>query len=1534
MANVVVEAQYVADTARYVRSVRQAAEETSRFAREIPQAVQATDQLKSSSIGLSAALGTVGAILGAKALGAVQKYAMQGIEAAKQYEQTVISIEGIFAGTGMSMQAAADKTQTYLSDLRDFAAKTPFELPQVLDAVKRLLSIGYAADDVKDRLLPAVGDIVAALGQPPSAVSAVVYAFGQMKSAGRVLTQDLMQIGTALPGFNAKMALASKLFGGDMHALTKAMESGALDSTKAIDVIIEAMTEFGGAAGAMDRQSKTLIGVMSTFADTVNNALIDGLIPSLPLLSKTLNDVMPEVQALATSFAQALGPALIDGAGTLGDLAPVVTKVIPPIIEMVSQLTSLSDVLVTFAPVLEVAANLVGGLATALKALPAPVYAAIATMLVLRAAMKKLGLDAATMAAGTTGSFGKMVISIKAAMRMAALDLRMGGYEFKKMMADAAVTATGVSASALRIRAALAGIKVSASLMGTRFVATMRSMVVAVKGFMASIGPVGWAIIGVSAAFEILGGKSAATEAAVERLKATVDETTGAFTKLTAAQIGADLRADISPEDQRALAQMGVSIDDMTAALMTGGPAVTAMNEKLKSLTYSGEGILNSWTGWGPHMNTVTRNFEGMAKNLDATRVSVDQQAEATKAAAAINAQASATSMTWNAKYMQARREAAELEANKSAAFLAMSAKERVAFIASAKEAAKRAQMDKTLAAAQAALTTSFTKTQGAMEKLNAFLSEDASMDAARASADALAASFKENGRSLSDHTEKGRANKAAVRDLVKSYTDWAMASKDPIEQQRRLGEGERKLKKQLTDKQYKKLGITQAFAEAKTETQKYADEWKKAAEDASKAGNDVGLKFVEGIIAGLEANKGALETAGAAAGATVASAATGPDGIDARSPSRKGIKLGKDFIDGMVIGLRNVGILKSKGALLGDGIVSAMSAALKSGGTVTDMLSGITGGLPTLPTPLEMALGGPDKVEKWKKKHKRELMDLARMAAELDRALEQVQAGSDAIRSMGAATATPTGTYKGATVTGISDMKTTLGSAGSLDSAMSMLDELAAATDAGYAAMIEIAKKGQKKVIQTQREGAAAQIATYRDEVAGLMIRRQQIDRELSDLEESYSRQVSDINDHYDALDKAAAEALQAVEAKWDGVIAGLEQALTAATEAFDKENAVLQGLISERDGFLSNVADGFRSYAKEIDREGGSFADSFEKRLADVQAFGQNVKTLIARGLDPSIVRDFVQAGVAGAGGAAAQLAGASDEEIARINEAQVALAAEIAGFQAFATTQWFAAGIAQQQAIVAPLEAAKAQAQNQLLIANQLRAQEIEAARAHQEQLRVDREAALLAAQETYLAEKKRLTDETDAINKELDARADSILVYFLALKAVMESKMLSLGKNIVTQMVKGIDANKGALYAKAAELAAEFERTIKEKLGIQSPSREMMSVGEMIAAGLALGMDNGIADVKQAALRLADAGTVVDVGALSPSTLASELSSVSYTGGPVPGLGGEVTVAPGAVQINFPQGSMDNLTAEEIQRIVDDALLRLAREIRRS
>jgi hypothetical protein len=1501
VANVVVEAQYVADTTRYVRSLRQASEETARFAREIPEAVQATDKLKASSIGLSAALGTVGAIIGAKAIGAIQKYAMQGIAAAKQYEQTVISIEGIFAGTGMSMEAAAEKTKTYLADLRDFAAKTPFELPQVLDAVKRLLSIGYAADDVKNRMLPAVGDIVAALGQPPHAVSAVVYAFGQMKSAGRVLSQDLMQIGNALPGFNAKMALASKLFQGDMFALTKAMESGALDSTKAIDAIIEAMTEFGGAQGAMARQSQTLVGVMSTFADTVNNALIDGLMPSLPVLSATLNQVMPEVQALATAFAQALGPALIDGATSLGKLAPIFTEVLPPIIEMAGQLTALSDVIVSLAPLLEFMAAGVGLLAQGLGALPAPIYAALAALLVLQKAGGRVGFTLAAMNAKVISGFALLRGA------SAATSVQMTG-SFAAI-GNAAVASMGRTARAVNV--AIVG---------------MRSAAIAAKGLMASLGPVGLAIIGASVAFEILGNKSADAERIVSDLKQTVDETTGAFTELTAAAISKELRSQFSPEDIAALEQYGISVASMTQALMQGGDAATGMQARIDSLADSTrQNPLTMFTQEADALRKAYVAFDEVMAGTIETRKQVEDGAKAAADAELLASLAAKDSA------MAARNgsvEEVKALAEKRKAFMAMSADEQSAMLKSAATAAitakARAKADETLAAAQKALETAFAKTQGAFEKLTGVLSEEASMDAARAAVDDLSKSLKENGTTMSSHTEKGRANRAAVRDVVQSYVDWAKSAKDPMEQQRRLMEGERELRKTL-GKKYDKLKVTEAFEEARDTTAKYAQEWGKAADDAQKAGNDVGYQFVKGIIEGLEANKNALEAAGAAAAGDVEAGAAGPKGFDTGSPSKKGIKLGKEFIDGLVLGLDQMGLLKGKGASLGSGLTAAVRDAIKSGGSVSDMLSGMLGGLPSLPTPLEMALGGPDKVEKWKKKHEKQLMELTRMAANLDKVLGHLRKSQEAFKDIQSAYDRGEFTILGEDG-GRQKMSSAIldafGSKGDINSTIAMYKQLSDSVKTYYNELIAAAQAaGRVKRANSLIGDRDRELEYLRTQTQRIIDLRSQIQHANTALEREMERHASAmdaINAKYDALIAQAEAAIRGIEAKYDRIIAGLEKQLEAANQAFDRENQILQSLISARDGFLKQISDGFNSFARDMSLSEGDVLANMADRLKRIKQFTSDIRALASAGLNQDMLREIIEAGPdRGAGMATALLAG-GPEAIAQVNEMQSQLGAEISAFKEFASQQYYDLAIAQQQAIVEPLALSVASLQQQIANANAARASEIAAQQAHIAALQQMRAEALAEEQRQHNENMKAIKKLLEQLTTDLDTAAQDIQGHFELLGVTLPMTMTGVANLAVNSFIAQLGARSGDVYTAALALGNAMKKGVADALQANSPSKVMIEMGNDVAAGLIIGMRESIPMVEAASRSMAEAAM-------------PGMSDFDYTG--AAGGGGGVVIGPGAVQINLT-GSMDSLDAGEIQRIVDQSLMNLAREIRRT
>ena len=58
-----------------------------------------------------------------------------------------------------NMLGSADKADTMLKQLSDFAAKTPFEFPELVKSSQRMMAMGFAAKDVIPTLT-AVGDAV------------------------------------------------------------------------------------------------------------------------------------------------------------------------------------------------------------------------------------------------------------------------------------------------------------------------------------------------------------------------------------------------------------------------------------------------------------------------------------------------------------------------------------------------------------------------------------------------------------------------------------------------------------------------------------------------------------------------------------------------------------------------------------------------------------------------------------------------------------------------------------------------------------------------------------------------------------------------------------------------------------------------------------------------------------------------------------------------------------------------------------------------------------------------------------------------------------------------------------------------------------------------------------------------------------------------------------------------------------------------------------------------------------------------------
>jgi len=558
--------------------------------------------------------------------------------------------------------------------------------------------------------------------------------------------------------------------------------------------------------------------------------------------------------------------------------------------------------------------------------------------------------------------------------------------------------------------------------------------------------------------------------------------------------------------------------------------------------------------------------------------------------------------------------------------------------------------------------------------------------------------------------------------------------------------------------------------------------------------------------------------------------------------------------------------------------------------------------------------------------KEKKRIEAIEKFVDRYKSALERMKQGRDAI--LGSVQKSPWAEMLGDLEQ--SQIESTFGPGGSVSQVISSYDQLGAALEDFYKPLMDAELFGKKaaKAAKSNLATAKTMLSDATATALSLMKQRELNVKALSDLDKSYSDGVESINRTYDALDKAASDALSAVEKKWAGITPGLEAALDSATKAFEKENSVLEKLISERDNFLGRIADGFRTFLNDIrvDAEagGGSFRAALEDRLTSIREFATNIRTLISRGLDPTLVQDFVASGVSGAGDIAAQLAAASDDEIAGINDAQKALATEVASFQQYASQQWFDAGIAQQEAIVAPLALARDLAKTALDTANATRAAEIAAAQAHIETLKVQRQAALDAAKAQYDSQKAALIAQGVEIENALTTNATNLHNGLAALQETVPPEMFKAGKKSVRQILKGFEDKfpgvkkelndlMDGLAASMNRTATVTVRTVYEAGGL--PARAM---GGPVAA--------------RTAYLVGERGPEVFVPGMAGNVIANkDLGSLMRR--PMGVADTSVTIAEGAVQITV-NGSMDSKSRDEIEAVVDEALLRLAREIRRS
>lgn len=248
--------------------ISKAGDEIEKTGKKAKEAGGAFENLGKTMLSVAGGLGLQ---MGIQAIvGGLKDAVVGSFELAAALEQTKVGFT--------TMLGSGEAAQGMLNELRDFAAKTPFQFTDLTKAASRMMAMGTAAEDVIPTLT-AVGDAAAGLGLGSAGVDRITLALGQMSAKGKIGGDDLRQLAEA--GVPALKYLADAA-GVTTAEMSKMIEKGVVPAAEGVKVLVQSME--GDFGGLMAEQAKTATGALSNLEDataTLGTQIGDILVPSV-----------------------------------------------------------------------------------------------------------------------------------------------------------------------------------------------------------------------------------------------------------------------------------------------------------------------------------------------------------------------------------------------------------------------------------------------------------------------------------------------------------------------------------------------------------------------------------------------------------------------------------------------------------------------------------------------------------------------------------------------------------------------------------------------------------------------------------------------------------------------------------------------------------------------------------------------------------------------------------------------------------------------------------------------------------------------------------------------------------------------------------------------------------------------------------------------------------------------------------------------------------------------------------------------------
>ena len=295
------------DTSEYEQGIEQARKETQSAANSLNRSANTAGSGVSgmaSQFAAASAKATVLAnmltSLGTKAVGLAKGFVEMGISYNAQIEKYTTGFTNMLG----SAQAAQEAMQAIQED----AARTPFDVASLTQANQLLISAGENAEYSR-KVINALGDAVSATGGGSAELSRMAANLQQIANVGKAATIDIKQF--AYAGINIYQILADYT-GKSVQEVQNMTISYDLLS----QALIAASEEGGRYYNAMDTQSQTMNGRISTLKDNVSQlaGLMTGDLSSgIGVVIGHLNDMVVAAQeAYKEDGWKGLGNAILE----------------------------------------------------------------------------------------------------------------------------------------------------------------------------------------------------------------------------------------------------------------------------------------------------------------------------------------------------------------------------------------------------------------------------------------------------------------------------------------------------------------------------------------------------------------------------------------------------------------------------------------------------------------------------------------------------------------------------------------------------------------------------------------------------------------------------------------------------------------------------------------------------------------------------------------------------------------------------------------------------------------------------------------------------------------------------------------------------------------------------------------------------------------------------------------------------------------------------------------------------------------------